>query len=102
MSTDYTLKGVSLGGEPVRDTFSHDRDNEPAKPQITITSDEDENDEEAEMIISTRGVRTITINVWSAATIIFLLVGFIWNLWHPGWIVFLIPSLITVATNKNR
>ncbi|MEG1560475.1 MAG: helix-turn-helix transcriptional regulator [Clostridia bacterium] len=32
------------------------------------------------------------------ATIVFLALGFIWNLWHPGWIVFLtIPFYYTVV-----
>jgi len=26
---------------------------------------------------------------WSLVTIAYLLMGFIWNLWHPGWIVWL-------------
>jgi len=32
--------------------------------------------------------------VYSAATGVFLLLGFIWGLWHPGWIVFFIPPFI--------
>ncbi|MCL2235168.1 MAG: helix-turn-helix domain-containing protein [Defluviitaleaceae bacterium] len=102
-STDYMLKGAPpISGEPVRpEPIHHD---EGRKPQITITSDEDEEDEEAKVIISTRSGRNITINVWSVATVIFLLVGFIWGAWHPGWLVFLIPGLVTVNMNtgKNR
>jgi len=32
--------------------------------------------------------------IYSAATGVFLLLGFIWGLWHPGWIVFFIPPFI--------
>jgi len=32
--------------------------------------------------------------IYSSATIIFLLIGFIWGLWHPGWIIFLIPPIL--------
>jgi len=32
--------------------------------------------------------------IYSSATGIFLLLGFVWGLWHPGWIVFCIPPFI--------
>ncbi|HHU24155.1 MAG: hypothetical protein PHG08_01730 [Bacilli bacterium] len=38
------------------------------------------------------------------ATLVFLLLGFIWEAWHPGWIVFLsIPIVGTIEkiTRKN-
>ena len=28
------------------------------------------------------------------ATVIYLIIGFVWNLWHPGWIVFLIGGIL--------
>ena len=33
--------------------------------------------------------------IYFIALIVFLIVGFVWNLWHPGWIVFLIASAIS-------
>lgn len=32
--------------------------------------------------------------IYSSATIIFLILGFGWGLWHPGWVVFLAPPFI--------
>ena len=32
--------------------------------------------------------------VYSSGTVIFLLLGFIWDLWHPGWIVLFAPPFI--------
>lgn len=34
--------------------------------------------------------------IYIGATVIFLLLGFIWGLWHPGWIVYLIATMIVV------
>ena len=31
----------------------------------------------------------------SMSVIIFLLLGFIWGLWHPGWLVFLLTPIVT-------
>ncbi len=28
------------------------------------------------------------------ATVIYLVIGFVWNLWHPGWIVFIIGGIL--------
>ncbi len=36
------------------------------------------------------------------ATIIFLLMGFVWGLWHPGWIVFLTIPLFYWIVNAIR
>ena len=32
--------------------------------------------------------------IYSSTTAIFLLLGFGWDLWHPGWIIFFIPPII--------
>ena len=32
------------------------------------------------------------------ATVIYLVIGFVWNLWHPGWIVFLIGGILCGIT----
>ena len=32
--------------------------------------------------------------IYSSTTVIFLLLGFIWGLWHPGWIIFFAPPFI--------
>ena len=37
-------------------------------------------------------------------TIIFLLLGFVWGMWHPGWIIFLLIPVMPflVGTEKLR
>lgn len=37
------------------------------------------------------------------ATIIYLLLGFIWDLWHPGWLIFLfIPIWFSMISHKKK
>ncbi|XMB85993.1 DUF1700 domain-containing protein [Mycoplasmatota bacterium WC44] len=35
------------------------------------------------------------------ATVIFMLLGFIWDLWHPGWLVFLMIPILGVVTSTK-
>ena len=37
--------------------------------------------------------------VWGSATVIYLVLGFFFNLWHPGWILFLLAGLIITYLN---
>ncbi len=39
-------------------------------------------------------VNTVAGVVWPLATAIFLLLGFIWGLWHPGWVIFPITGVL--------
>ena len=34
--------------------------------------------------------------------IIFLLMGYIWGLWHPGWIIFLTIPIFSIFTHKSK
>lgn len=34
------------------------------------------------------------------ATGIFLLLGFVWDKWHPGWVVFLIGGILCAITDE--
>lgn len=40
------------------------------------------------------------------ATALFLLLGFVWNLWHPGWVVFpvggILCAIVSVFTQANQ
>ena len=47
-----------------------------------------------ESIFRSSRISFLVSAIYSSATIIFLLVGFIWDLWHPGWIIFLLPPII--------
>ena len=47
-----------------------------------------------------RSMRTSRISFYvstihSSAIGVFLLLGFVWGLWHPGWLVFFIPPFLT-------
>ncbi|GAA0352677.1 helix-turn-helix domain-containing protein [Bacillus horti] len=35
--------------------------------------------------------------IWPLAAVIFLAIGFIWNAWHPGWLVFPAAAVVTTA-----
>ena len=43
--------------------------------------------------------------IMSSATAIYLLLGFVWNLWHPGWVVFpvggIVCGIISAIFNKE-
>lgn len=39
----------------------------------------------------------IYVVVWPLATVAFLLIGFIWDAWHPGWLVFLVAAVLTIG-----
>lgn len=34
--------------------------------------------------------------------IIFLLLGFVWRLWHPGWLVFFFIPIVPVILGKKK
>jgi cobalamin biosynthesis protein CobD/CbiB len=36
----------------------------------------------------------ITRGIYPLATLIFLIIGFVWNLWHPGWAIFIFAWLL--------
>ena len=44
----------------------------------------------------TGGIQTA---IMLTATAVFLLLGFVWNLWHPGWVVFPIAALVGAVVN---
>lgn len=48
--------------------------------------------------------KSAATNVFPLSTvvlIIFLAIGFIWDLWHPGWLIFLTVPIITYFMKKN-
>ena len=85
VSTDYLLKNASAKGEPIKDNDE----------EVGRYWDEDEDEE---VVITTKTGTRISLDVWSLATVVFLLLGFVWNLWHPGWLVFLVAGAINTST----
>ncbi|WP_459129671.1 permease prefix domain 1-containing protein [Guggenheimella bovis] len=39
--------------------------------------------------------------VWIVAVAVYLLLGFVFHLWHPGWIIFLIATAVTAVLNAE-
>ena len=33
---------------------------------------------------------------------VYLLLGFVWGLWHPGWIIFLLIPIITTLIGSEK
>jgi transcriptional regulator with XRE-family HTH domain len=98
VSTDYLLKGAPLGGVPIKETPAWERltdDSATAGVQFRAAMHDDD---EEEVIVTTKSGTRITVNLWTVTTIVFLVLGFVWDLWHPGWLVFLLPGLITTTT----
>ena len=51
------------------------------------------------------GGRKHWISAGTLAVAVYLLLGFLWNLWHPGWLVFLavpvVDSAVEVVTERK-
>ena len=106
VSTDYLLKqGASVynssetAGEPVSNSGA-------AQPQWASQDEDDPN-----VYVYDEDDQPLTYNeyldemVWSGAVIIYLIIGFGFNLWHPGWIIFLMTTpmyLILKRRNKEK
>ena len=43
----------------------------------------------------TRRISFLVSTIYSSAIVIFLILGFAFNLWHIGWVVFFLPPIIT-------
>jgi len=42
----------------------------------------------------TKRIAFLVSTIYSSAFVIFLILGFVWGLWHPGWIIFFLPPVI--------
>ena len=49
---------------------------------------------------ASKAVQAIISVVWSLTVITYLLLGFLWGLWHPAWLIFPVVGIITGAVNK--
>ena len=54
-------------------------------------------DKNQDAFLRTSKITFLVSAVYSSTTVIFLLLGFIWGLWHPGWIIFFAPPFIVRA-----
>lgn len=92
VTTDYLLKNAP----------AHKQNEMPMPSQPTPKHYKTHQDDDEKVIITKSYGPSVTINMWSVATIVFLLVGFLWGAWHPGWLVFLVPSAVNVTTATSR
>ena len=42
----------------------------------------------------TKRIAYLVSAIYSAAFVVFLILGFVWSLWHPGWIILFLPPVI--------
>ena len=41
--------------------------------------------------------------LYPLATVVYLIMGFVWDLWHPGWLIFVVAALISLLLSAiNR
>jgi len=96
VSTDYLLKGAPSSGEPVKPVESSNANRVEMPYHGTKAADELRRTRRrsgfSEMFIA---------NLWLVTIGVFLFLGFSFNLWHPGWLVFLAATIITTFTALN-
>ena len=83
VSTDYLIKGeysANTGARAADSSYT-------ARPAYTGAGKRD--------FMRFSRISFMVSVIYSSSTVIFLLLGFIWGLWHPGWLVFFIPPILT-------
>lgn len=97
-----------INGEESNFIQSETKVGENEKPKKTIVEEDDNDDDDDEPHLSPKQKLVISIVSGTSmlfATIIYFVLGFCFNLWHPAWIVFLIlpfaASLADAIVKKN-
>jgi len=107
VSTDYLLKqgaSVYTANEPTAESRGNGNPahSHQASQISEIFCDDDDifdEDEEEEKLTYSEYTEEI---LWSIAVIIYLILGFTFNLWHPGWIIFLVITPIHLILRVQR
>lgn len=110
VSTDYLLKhGASVYSTNESAASDYNDARNPAPLHQQRQHYQDHKDEESEIYTYDDDGTPYTYNeyldemVWSIAVIVYLILGFGFSLWHPGWIVFLLTTPIyLVLKRRNR
>ena len=109
VSTDYLLKdgasadAISKEALSLRETPCAEgaaaayASNENAAPRRTVRTSRDSHDDDG--IVHHAAQASV---VYIVATIIFLLIGFFFRLWHPGWIVYLIATAYYLHSQRRN
>jgi transcriptional regulator with XRE-family HTH domain len=92
VSTDYLLKDASIngeygGGEQTKSEFANSQySNRPFEVEEPVII--------AKMIGGDSKSRGSKTALWTMVTAIYLLIGFIADIWHPTWLIFLVAAAI--------
>ena len=99
VSTDYLLKN----GEDtvVREVSEGDYENKKKGFSFSIDIDDDDDDYDDKYDENGKPRNFIISNIYNIATITFLIMGFGWGYWHPGWIVFVIAWVIRTLASPR-
>ena len=107
VSTDYLLKqGASIytAHKPVAEPMDNGNSAQlyQSLGEFQVCDDEydifDEEDEDDKITYS----EYIDEMLWGIAVVVYMILGFVFNLWHPGWIVFLVISPIYMALRVRK
>ena len=76
----------------VRGDASKEKENEPAPVQ----EQEQQPEPEVKMVPRRNAVlKAMTNMLFPLVTVAYLIMGFVWDLWHPGWLIFVIAAFLT-------
>ena len=76
----------------VRGDASKEKENEPAPVQ----EQEQQPEPEVKMVPRRNAVlKAVTDMLFPLVTVAYLIMGFVWDLWHPGWLIFVIAAFLT-------
>lgn len=84
------------------DTSVKDTSTETFKEQYTYNDKHSDNDDGTYDTYHKRPRNWQSFPIAIVAVIIYLSLGIFWNLWHPGWLVFLIIPLFHVSVKPKR
>lgn len=74
----------------VRGDASKEKENEPAPVQ------EQEQQPEVKMVPRRNAVlKAVTDMLFPLVTVAYLIMGFVWDLWHPGWLIFVAAAVLS-------
>lgn len=83
VSTDYLIK----------DGYSSTTNTIPSAPiGAPVAAPIRENKDD--ITFRTSRISFLVSTIYTSATVIFLLLGFGWGLWHPAWVIFFIPPVV--------
>ena len=90
VSTDYLLRNDAAVN--FDSPISQPETPKPAAANKFWDDEDEDEDEDEEEPTTIRGF--FRAEIYFIALIAFLIIGFVWDAWHPGWIVFVLASVI--------